>query len=216
MIHIRLPSSTEELVLAQEFLQKIYNENFKTYPKELPHYFFIAFDLNKGNKIVGTINIQLKRDDLLETETYFDFDTKKHFPNSKVGEIGRFTSVHSGLSTQLIATVLLFAKQFSLDYLVSFNKPYVTKIIHKVLGKEPTVHTPRLRKDAIPQQYANFFLDERYPVSVLSLRVKDFLNKLPELLQKGKGEFEIEIPKNLLEYDSQILHPLSKLGNNWK
>src|SRR5262245_43739212 len=95
---IRQAQSFEEFKAGLLFLSKAFNAEYGTYPRELPDRFFLAFDKMDRNKIVGTINLQVRRPDKkLEVEELFHLDLSELYDGSKyeIGEIGRLTSIDS-------------------------------------------------------------------------------------------------------------------------
>lgn len=204
MLVIRFPKNTEEFFHGIGLVKKVYTERFRTYPREFPHYFLLAFDTT-DNQIVGTLNIQIKEENLpLEVERYFYFDIKKIFADERVGESGRFTAIRNGVSTHLFAAAIQFGIKFGIDRYISFNKGYITKILTELLEKPPEIHRPKLQRENIPKDYHNFFLSREDPVHVLSWKLKNYQEHIQALISTVKIDVSIELPETLEDQKALI------------
>ena len=213
MFVVRQPASSSEFNEGVSHLAKIFQDRFKTYPRELPDNFFLAFDTARNNEVVGTINVQLgKHYTSLEVEYFFEFDVEHvlKVPREAVAEIGRLTSSAEAVTPYLFCAATLFALRQGVSHFVSFNKRLISRCMkaHKLPVVEEIFP---MRLDNVPEEYLPYFCENpREPIVVLSQEIKVWIPRVLELMGAGEEKVSIELPPTPTGGNGPETHPLRR------
>lgn len=207
MFTIRQPKTVAEFSEGLNLLSLNFQNRFKTYPRELPHQFFLAFDSDNGNRVAGTINLQVVRDgEIFEIERFFDCDVEGlcGVKRTQVGEIGRLTSVNDLITPYLFCAVGLFMRRFDIKTFISFNRKSIGRILKSVYRLPLTVCEFPMRKENIPAEYYSYFYDQHNSVIILKGEMSDVEEWMNDLMRAQLGMVEIEVPKEIDQLDQII------------
>jgi hypothetical protein len=211
---IRQAESFEEFKKGLDLLSSLFENQYGTYPLELPDQFFLAFDKSNGNKVVGTINLQTHNiNKKLEVEKYFDLNLFDLYegPATEVGEIGRLSSADKRITQHLLCAATLFAEKIGIKFFISFNKKFLARILTKKYFYTK-IHSFPIIKDAIPEIYNSYFFDKDRPVVILTQHVNNWSNNANKLMQQNKDFVDIVIPD--FPRDTSVYHEQFQL-NGW-
>lgn len=169
MIEIRFPENVEEFESGLGLLNSSFQAKFGAFPREVPHFFLLAFF---DGRVVGTINLQTQKyfTGSLEVDMFFDlkyFDQKVYPVHSnldKVGEIGRLSSVMEVVPTYLFCAVKLLCDFLGVEFIISFNKPAIARIMESVYRFPVQSFEADIVTKNIPDEYASYFLSKNSPV----------------------------------------------------
>lgn len=204
MIVIRQPSTVEEYREGINLLSSIFQRRFQTFPRELPHQFFLAFDGENNNRVVGTINLQVARDgEPFEVERFFHCSVEElcGVARKKVGEIGRLTSLNELVTPYLFCAVGKFMEYFGIETFISFNKKAVGRILRSVYRLPLSIHEVCLREDVIPPEYYSYFFDTHNPVIILTGKMHEVEEWVKDLMDAQSGTIKIEVPSSMDSLD---------------
>jgi hypothetical protein len=200
MYIIRQPETLEELVGGFNLLCEIFQKHFGTFPRELPHHFFLAFDSTDGNRVVGTINLQMCRSpgEVFEIEHFLECNVTDFYMGSRadVGEVGRLTSICPFVTPYLFCAIGHFAFEFDVQFLVSFNRRLITHKMRSGYGFAVDEYHIPVREEHIPAEYRPYFCNSQDPVVALCQPTACWASRIRQLIVEGEGKVEIILPKS--------------------
>ncbi|MCK4351837.1 hypothetical protein KAW65_00325 [candidate division WOR-3 bacterium] len=172
MITIRLCKSKSEYQKICNFVEEAYREKWCIrYLEENPQVFFVA--LNKSD-IIGTVGLYLKSvPDKLPAEIMFDFKIKEFSELScnKTAEISRLVIKNKEypliLTKGLFVALYLYAKKHNIETTVASVKPSLMHFLQNHLKLPVHTSNKRIKRNAIPNQYEEYFLKEPFPVPII-------------------------------------------------
>ncbi len=207
MFTIRLPRSLAEFTEGVNLLSIIFQDRFQAFPRELPHQFFLAFDSENGNRVVGTINLQIVKDsEEFEVERFFSCNIQDlcGVEKSKIAEIGRLTSNNDLVTPSLFCAVGKFMQRFGIEAFVSFNKKSIGRVLKTVYSLPLTIQEIPMKKKNIPAEYRSYFFDQRNPVVVLKSQMGAVEEWVNQRMMAQFGIIEIVVPERVDELDQII------------
>lgn len=217
MFVIRQPRDLSELSAALDLLNSTFRDHFGTFPRELPHEFFVVFDTEEDNRVLGTINLQRDGEGNggFEVEHFFVCKVNDFYPlgsRADVGEIGRLTSKRDFITPYLFCAVTLFAQKVGVEFFVSFNRRKITRLMRASLQFGVNEYECPLRRENVPPEYEPYFYSPTDRVVVLTQPVANWERRVTELMAAANSTIKIELPVSIgnmetLLAEYQSAHP---------
>lgn len=203
MFTIRQPSTVTELSAGLGLLNSTFQSSFGAYPRELPHQLFLAFDENDGDKVVGTINLQVCRspEETFEVEHFFECRAEEFYLGHRtdVGEVGRLVSTRPIITPYLFCAIALLAEKFDIQFFVSFNRRLITRLMRASYQFPVDQYSRPLRHERVRPEYVPYFCSPEDPVVVLTQPVANWQRRVKHLIAEAErdGLVEIVLPETL-------------------